>query len=170
MPDSRSERIVFSAGVAAILALLLALIPAYRSYQNSESSESSSITSRSAVGVEAAYRAAEASRSPRRTATPARATPRTILPATAEPKAVRLSLSASRGDCWLEIRERSATGKVLFAGTMEQGKSFKFAASRIWILFGAPENVDLILNGKRAAIPSGTLDVLVTPGGVRTAA
>jgi hypothetical protein len=36
--------------------------------------------------------------------------------------------------------------------------------------FGAPQNVDLTVNGTRQTIPSGTLDVLVTRARIQAAA
>src|SRR5207302_8587692 len=83
---------------------------------------------------------------------------------------VKLSLAASKGDCWLEIRTASAKGKILYVATLLKGKSYKVAGAKLWVRMGAPQNVDLLLNGDPVAIPSATQDVLVTPAGVKATA
>ena len=151
MPDTGLERIVFVVGVATIVALALALIPAYRGHQRSESPLSAKPAAAGA-GFGAGKTAASA-------ATPLAAAP------------VKLRIAASRGDCWIEVRERSSTGRVVYEGTLEQGKSFSLVVKRLWIRFGVSQSVDVALDGKPVAVPGGTVDVLVTPAaGVQSAA
>ena len=82
----------------------------------------------------------------------------------------RLVVTAARGDSWLSARADSAAGRQLYEGTLKQGEAIRLAAPRIWIRFGAAANLDLALNGRRLAdVPVGTLDVVVTPAGLKPA-
>ena len=86
---------------------------------------------------------------------------------TPKAKPARLVLKAARGDCWLEVRVRSATGKLLFAGTLEQGRSLRLLKRRLWLSFGAGGNLDVTLNGARVKdFPTGTATVVITAKGV----
>jgi hypothetical protein len=82
------------------------------------------------------------------------------------PAKARLVLAATRGRCWITVRLGSANGRVLFERTLEQGESARFAASRLWVRFGAPWNLDATLNGKRVALPGTIANVIVTSAGV----
>ena len=75
------------------------------------------------------------------------------------PQAVQLTLAATRGSSWVEVRAGSSTGKVLYAGTLAAGASKQFESSaRIWVRFGGAGNVDAVLDGKPLPIPAGTYD------------
>jgi len=78
----------------------------------------------------------------------------------------RLQLTASRGSCWLLVRERSASGKALFIGTLAQGRSIRFKAKRLWLRFGAAQNLDVRLNDRPIAGLPDTGAVSVTARGV----
>jgi cytoskeleton protein RodZ len=98
-------------------------------------------------------------------------TTETEAPATAPAKAqtARLVLRAARGDCWMQVRAGSATGELLFEGTLEQGQTQRFARKRVWIQLGAGEVLDVRVNGKQLeGFPSGAVIVLVTAKGART--
>ena len=69
----------------------------------------------------------------------------------------------------MQVRAGSVNGRELYEGTVEAGETQRFVAKRIWMLLGAPENLDVTLNGKRVNdLPKGTSVVLVTARGVRT--
>lgn len=94
-------------------------------------------------------------------------------PAAGRPSATRLAsaanllLTAEGGDCWLEVRVSSATGKLLFTGNLEQGRSIRLTKRRLWVAFGAGANLDVTLNGRRVeSFPTGTAAVVVTAKGV----
>jgi len=88
-----------------------------------------------------------------------------------QPKPVaRIALIASRGRCWLSIHLGSATGKLVYERTLEQGRTARFVSTRLWIRVGAPWNLDATLNGKAVQLPASTGDVVVTPTGVRATA
>lgn len=68
---------------------------------------------------------------------------------------------AARGDCWVEAREGSARGPVLFAGLLAQGDTQRFRAALVWLRLGAGTNVDVTVGGRRASVPAGTGELVV---------
>jgi Domain of unknown function (DUF4115) len=75
----------------------------------------------------------------------------------------RIVLVATRGPCWLSVHLVSATGRAVYQGTLEQGRTARFISTRLWIRIGAPWNIDATLNGKAVQLPASTGDVVVTP-------
>jgi transcriptional regulator with XRE-family HTH domain len=89
-------------------------------------------------------------------------------PAPAKPRLVSLTLTATRGSCWLDAHRGSQTGTTLHTGTLQPGQSVHLAGRRIWIRLGDPPSLNATLNGKAVALPQLTpVNVLVTPAGVR---
>jgi hypothetical protein len=83
------------------------------------------------------------------------------------PAAFSFRLTATRGDCWVSIRSRSATGPVLYEGVLRQGETARVRGTRLWARFGAIGNLDLYVNGKPVReAHSGTLDAVVTAAGL----
>jgi hypothetical protein len=83
---------------------------------------------------------------------------------------VRLLVKASRGPCWLQVHKTSATGPILFQGTLDQGQKQLFTARRLWITLDRPENLVTILNGRTRRLPVGGVKTLiVTPRAIRPA-
>jgi cytoskeleton protein RodZ len=82
----------------------------------------------------------------------------------------RLFLTASGGDCWLQVRSRSATGKLLYEGTLQAGQSQRFVDSKqLWLQLGNPVYLKGMLNGKRVTnFPNGPAIVVATAKGVHT--
>jgi len=98
------------------------------------------------------------------------ATPLTTTQAVvSRPRVARIVLAAARGPCWLSVRLGSDTGRLVYEATLEQGRSARFSAPRVWIRIGAPWNLDAILNGKSVRLPGALGNVIVTPAGVRSA-
>lgn len=92
----------------------------------------------------------------------------TTEPITAQPVA-RLVLTAARGDCWVQVRAGSVSGRLLFEGTLEQGQAKRFTRKRLWLEVGAASNLNVRLNGRRVqSFPQGPAIVVVTAKGVRT--
>ena len=81
---------------------------------------------------------------------------------------VRFFVIATTGDCWMDVRNYSSSGKTLYTGTVQQGQSQRFVARRLWINFGNPGHVKAAVNGRRVTIPGGgrSVMVLVSPSGV----
>jgi len=99
-------------------------------------------------------------------------TPTTQTPAkTAVPaSSVRLIVRAKRGPCWLSVHRGSATGSILFQGTLEHGQNQVFRGHRLWITLDRPENLQMILNGRTRLLPVGGVKTLiVTPRTIRPA-
>lgn len=89
--------------------------------------------------------------------------------APAVPVRAVLRLTAARGDCWVEVRAGSESGRPVFAGILAQGESRRFSNRSLWIVLGAPDAIDATLNGRPVEnLPQGAAAVLATPRGVRT--
>jgi hypothetical protein len=84
--------------------------------------------------------------------------------------AVRLIVRAKRGPCWLSVHRGSATGSILYQGTLEQGQDQIFSGRRLWLTLDRPENLQMILNGRTRLLPVGGVKTLiVTPRSIRPA-
>ncbi len=82
--------------------------------------------------------------------------------------AVRLAVTASRGPCWLQVHRGSATGRILYQGTLERGQDQLFTGRRLWITLDRPENLTTVLNGHVWHLPVGGVKTLiVTSRGIR---
>lgn len=77
------------------------------------------------------------------------------------PAAPTLTISATRGDCWVEARAESSSGELLYAGTLAIGSSLRFSRERVWLRLGAASNVDVLVNGRPSTVPPGTVDLLL---------
>jgi helix-turn-helix protein/uncharacterized protein DUF4115 len=84
------------------------------------------------------------------------------------PVKVRFFVVATKGDCWMDVRNYSASGKTLYTGTLQYHQWQRFVARRLWINFGNPGNVEAAINGRRVILPGGgrPVMVLVAPRGV----
>jgi helix-turn-helix protein len=75
--------------------------------------------------------------------------------------AVRLIVTAKRGNCWLEVHSGSATGRILFQGTLERTQRKLFTGRKLWITLDRPENLSTILNGRTRLLPGGGVKTLI---------
>jgi cytoskeleton protein RodZ len=66
---------------------------------------------------------------------------------------IALQLTATRGDSKLTVYRGSATGKLLFDGTLERGKRQQFAGKRLWLLVTEPGNLAAQINGRLVKLP-----------------
>jgi hypothetical protein len=73
-----------------------------------------------------------------------------------------LVVTASRGDCWLEVRRGSETGPVRYAATLPLGETVRFQGARFWVRFGGAGNVDVLFGGKPVSVPSGTVALVLS--------
>jgi cytoskeletal protein RodZ len=82
----------------------------------------------------------------------------------------KLVLAAEGGDCWVQVRERSATGKLLYEGTLQAGQRQRFSdEKRLWLQLGNPVYLSAKLNGQAVEnLPNGPAIVVATAKGVRT--
>ncbi len=81
--------------------------------------------------------------------------------------AVRLSVTAVHGPCWLQVHSGSVSGRIEFQGTLDQGQKQRFQAHRLWITLDRPENVRIVLNGHVRKLPvGGPKTLIVTARGI----
>ena len=65
---------------------------------------------------------------------------------------------------YLEIRRGSATGVVMYQGTLRAGEANYLPGKRFWIWIQHPRRLELKLDGKAVSLPArASLKVLVTP-------
>ena len=67
--------------------------------------------------------------------------------AATKPLSFRLYVRAVSGNCWMDVRNWSSSGKSRFTGTVEPGQSQRFVSRRLWINFGNPANLAVVYNG-----------------------
>jgi len=89
----------------------------------------------------------------------------------APPAKLRFFVVASNGNCWMDVRNFSSSGRALYTGTLQLHQYQRFVARRLWINFGNPGNVKAAINGHPVTIPGGgrSVMVLVTRQGVSVA-
>ena len=90
-------------------------------------------------------------------------------PSVVKPATFKLYVRAVNGNCWLDVRNWSQSGKSRFTGTVELGQSQRFVARRLWITFGAPANLAIVFNGHVVRIARGG-SYTFTPRGFSRAA
>ena len=83
----------------------------------------------------------------------------------AAPVSAHLELRAVSGGCRLEVHRNSPIGKLLYAGTLEPGKqAVSLWGRRMWVVAGAPRNIQVSLNGKVRPFPEGRAVVVTVHG------
>jgi hypothetical protein len=87
------------------------------------------------------------------------------------PRAVPyLQIQGIGGSSYVLVHRNGPTGRLLFQGTIEQGRTEPFDGKRFWVSVSSPENLRILVHGKRVTLRSGKPVVLtVTPSGVQTA-
>jgi len=87
------------------------------------------------------------------------------------PVSAHLVLRAVGGGCRLEVYRDSASGKLLWAGTLEPGKqALSLWGKRMWVRAGAPRHLAARLNGRRLTFPTGRAVVVTSRGFQRVSA
>jgi transcriptional regulator with XRE-family HTH domain len=92
-------------------------------------------------------------------------------PRTPESQAT-LTLTATRGSCWLQVQLGSAAGRTIYQQTLEPGQSARFALRQpLFIRLGAPWNIDTTIGHRSvtAALPRHTGNILATTSGLKPA-
>jgi hypothetical protein len=74
----------------------------------------------------------------------------------------RLVVRASLGSSWMEVRAGSASGRLLYSGTLQQGQRMQFEARSLQLALAKPQNVLVRLNGNRTELPDGTAFVVTS--------
>ena len=82
----------------------------------------------------------------------------------------RLQVTAAAAPTALQVHRGSATGPLLFQGTLEQGQPHVFVARRLWVSVARPEVLTTKLNGRPVRLPTrGSKSFVVTVRGIRRA-
>jgi cytoskeletal protein RodZ len=79
----------------------------------------------------------------------------------------RLAVRADDGSSWMEVREASSSGKLLYSGTLEQGQRKSFDGKSLQLALAKPQNVVVRVNGNRVELPQGTTFVVTAQRIVR---
>jgi cytoskeleton protein RodZ len=80
---------------------------------------------------------------------------------------VEVVLTVTEGSCWLVVREDSAEGAEMFAGTLSAGGKKTFdGAKRYWMNVGKPEVLAVSLNGVAHTVAGEAGAFLVTETGI----
>lgn len=165
MPQGIFERTVAVFIVLVTAGLIVLLVPSWQRYQDRvrdlEAGGTPTPAPTEVVTTTALAEATTTAPEPPAPTTTAAAAPRPV-------PLARLAIAATRGDCWLEVRAGSVSGRVLYTGFLSQGDSRPFKARRLWVRLGAAGNVDLRLNGRSVrSVPVGTVVLLVGRKGFR---
>jgi hypothetical protein len=76
---------------------------------------------------------------------------------------VNLVVRARDGASWMEVRQGSLAGRLLYSGTLERGQRKTFTGRRsLQLALAVPGNVTVRVNGNREELPAGT-SFVVTP-------
>jgi hypothetical protein len=87
-------------------------------------------------------------------------TPSVLPPPTVAPQGLHFSGAGT----YIEVRRGSASGSVLYAGTLRTGESNVVTGEKFWILIKHPSRLRMTLDGKAVSLPARkTLKVIVTP-------
>lgn len=167
LPRTRIDR-VLAAGTAVCAVALVGLVAANRDafavkrYAVTTVARAGSTTTQGRAPVPAA------------TPTPPRREAREAERADATPTRARpvVTITATRGPSWLEVRLGSRTGGQLHYGMLAEGQTVRFDRLPVWVRAGAIENVDVTLGGSRIrSLPTGGVAELVaSAAGVAPAA
>ncbi|MGZ4371983.1 MAG: DUF4115 domain-containing protein [Gaiellaceae bacterium] len=161
MPETAFERVFFIGGIIAIAALVAVI-----AWETQTSGPKTNI-----AGARTGATATHVTEStPTTTAVlPTTATTVTSTPAAPTtsnpPESIRLRLTA-RADTWLSVRRGSATGPLLYEGTLTAGASRSFSGDAFRVRFGAAANVSAELDGEPLHLPGGTYSATITTAGV----
>lgn len=149
------ERGVFVLGLVAIVVLGLFVVHLWRHRQTAVAVPATTSIARPGT-TSTASPPATTTAERLRAAHPKRAvTAATTTSPAPKAKTVSLRLTA-KADTWFEVRPGSATGRLLYGGTLSAGSSRGFHARALWVRFGAAGNLSARLDGKALLLPSGT--------------
>jgi helix-turn-helix protein len=90
-------------------------------------------------------------------------------PAAPSSSAIRVALTAEKGDTWVTVRKGAPDGDILFAGTIYRGETQRFQAKKLWLEFAdqPASNLQIRVNGHPAATVPDDKVLIVSPQGIR---
>jgi hypothetical protein len=104
-------------------------------------------------------------------ATTSTAKPAVHAPTRAATPRFHLYIKASHGNSWMDVRSGSINGHSRYTGTLELGQpGLPFSARKLWIRFGNPGNLSIVLNGKLVSTVTRSGSYIVTRSGIARAA
>jgi cytoskeleton protein RodZ len=69
----------------------------------------------------------------------------------------RMMLTGALGDSWVEVYANSPTGKLIYEGTVQAGRSVRFGVERVYrryfVRTGRPGNLRMTVNGRVRELP-----------------
>jgi hypothetical protein len=84
------------------------------------------------------------------------------------PPSAFLEIEALSGPSYVEVHRGGPGGRILFAGTVEKGHLEPFQGTAFWVSVSSPENLALIVAGRRVALSGAKPEALsVSRDGVR---
>ena len=93
-------------------------------------------------------------------------THKTTTHAISRPRAY-LEIDAVNGASFVTVHRGGVTGKLLFEGTIEKGRTEPFKGKRFWISVSSPENLRITIGGRAVDLGgSKPLALTVSPSGV----
>lgn len=81
-------------------------------------------------------------------------------PAVVRPRGI--TIRATRGDCWLDARAISPTGRILYYGLLRRGRTLSLRGPRVWVRFGFAPNVVVRVNGRPRPVSKSTTSLVLS--------
>jgi cytoskeletal protein RodZ len=76
------------------------------------------------------------------------------------------TISATRGDCWVDVRAGGSTGALLFEGTLTRGETKRFSLTHaVWLRMGNPNALDVRVAGKPVGLPTAAANIVLSRAG-----
>jgi cytoskeletal protein RodZ len=76
------------------------------------------------------------------------------------------TISAARGDCWVDVRAGGPSGALLFEGTLLRGSTKRFALTHsVWVRMGNPNALDVRVAGKTISLPTAPSNIVLSRAG-----
>jgi cytoskeletal protein RodZ len=73
------------------------------------------------------------------------------------------TISATRGDCWVDVRAGGPTGAMLFEGTLIRGETKRFSLTHaVWVRMGNPNALDVRVAGKPVGLPTAPANIVLS--------
>jgi hypothetical protein len=153
VPSTRYEWLLFALGTGVLVVLVALILVRETDSASTPVAATSPSTQPSPRPASVPAATSTGSAQPSRTTT-------TDRPATPAP---RLVVRAVDGDSWLEVRSASASGRVLYQGTLAQGRVVAFRGRSFWARFGAAAHLSATLDGRRLPLGTGTFETTIRP-------
>ena len=84
-----------------------------------------------------------------------------------DPTVATLTIAATRGSAFVEVRLKTASGPLLTKGTVPKGETITFSNKLMWVKVYSPGRLDLSVNGKPWRPTGSTVVATLSPAGVQ---